>query len=199
MFRFRHLTLALTVGYPIALHWSIVQGNIRTAVWILLLLSLAHSLLALGAGGVQRIAELVAPALATATAISLYLNDASILYLPPILINATLLLLFGRTLLPGQEPLITQFARRVEGEKDEDVLKYTSGLTRIWTLFFILMLIEAIGLALFAPIEIWSLFTNLINYLLMLGLFLIEIVYRVIRFRRLPSPGSLKKIFRPMD
>jgi uncharacterized membrane protein len=57
-------------------------------------------------------------------------------------------------------------------------------------------LIESVVLAIFAPIEIWSLFTNLLNYLMIVGLFLLELVYRIIRFRRLPSPRYLQQAFK---
>lgn len=197
--RLRLLTLLLTISYPLALHLSIIQGYTQAAVWILLVISLAHSLLVFSTAGRRRLTEMLAPAVAMLVVISLFLNDATILYLPPILINTGLLYLFGRTLMPGEEPFISQIARRVEGEDDEAVLHYTRGLTWVWSWFFVVMLIESVLLALFAPIEVWSLFTNLINYLLLVGLFLVELLYRVIRFRRLPSLSALKQLFRRID
>ncbi|MEN8166503.1 MAG: hypothetical protein ABFR65_03380 [Pseudomonadota bacterium] len=191
----RLLTLVLTVSYPITLHLTIIQGHTHAAVWILLVISLAHSLLVFSSGR-HALAEMLVPAVAMLAVISLFLNDATILFLPPILIASSLLFLFGRTLLPGEEALISQLARRLEGEGDEAVLRYTRKLTWIWCLFFAAMLIESVVLALFAPIEIWSLFTNLINYLLMVGLFLVELLYRAVRFRRLPSPGVIKQLFK---
>lgn len=189
------VTLILTISYPIALHLAILNGYTHAAVWILLVISLAHSLLVFSSGR-RRLAEILAPAVTMMAVISLFLNDATILYLPPILIATSLLYLFGRTLMPGEEPLISHFARRVEGDRDEAVFRYTRSLTWIWTLFFAAMLIESVVLALFAPIEIWSLFTNLINYLLIGGLFLVELLYRIVRFRRLPSPGLIKQAFK---
>ncbi len=190
--------LLLTVSYPLALHLTIIQGYVQSAVWILFVISLAHTLLVFVSGAGNRLAHILAPVVLIVTAISLIIGDATVLYLPPILIASSLLVLFGRTLLPGEEPLITQFARKLEGEEDETVLNYTRQLTWVWTLFFVAMLIESILLALFAPIVVWSIFTNLINYLLIAGLFVLELVYRMIRFRRLPSANSLRKIFKKM-
>ncbi len=192
------LTLVLTLSYPISLHLTILQGYTQAAVWLLLILAIAHSLLIIIAGQ-RRLTELSAPAIAIIAVISLFLNDATVLYLPPILIAGGLLFLFGRTLMPGEEDLISAFAKRVEGESDEVVLKYTRRLTWVWTLFFAAMLIESIVLALFAPIDTWSLFTNLINYLLIAGLFLLELLYRMFHFRRLPSLSTLKQVFRRLD
>ena len=196
--KLRVLTLVLTISYPIALHLTILSGYTQAAVWILLIISIVHSLLIFSSGQ-RRLTELAAPAIAIIAVISLFLNDATVLYLPPILIAGGLLFLFGRTLMPGEEDLISAFAKRVEGESDEAVLNYTRRLTWVWTLFFAAMLIESIVLALFAPIETWSLFTNLINYLLIAGLFLLELLYRVLHFRRLPSLSTLKRVFRRMD
>ena len=196
--KLRVLTLVLTVSYPIALHLIILSGHTQAAVWILLIIALLHSLLIFSSGQ-GRLTELPVPGIAVLAVISLFIDDASILYLPPILIASGLLVIFGRTLQPGEEPLITQFARRVERESDAAVLLYTRRLTWVWTLFFAAMLIESILLALFAPIEVWSLFTNLINYLLIAGLFALELLYRVFHFRRLPSLGSLKRYFRYFD
>lgn len=194
--RVRLLTILLTVSYPIALHLCILQGELRAAIWLLLVISSVHALLGLITNGPVGFKQMVMPILAVLAAVGLYLDDAAALYIPPILINSMLLVVFGRTLLPGETPLISQFARRVEMTPDKAELRYTAGVTWIWTLFFFAMLIEAILLALYAPIEIWSLFTNLINYFMMAGLFLLELLVRIIRFRRIPSISRLKEIFR---
>lgn len=106
-----------------------------------------------------------------------------VMYLPPIFINLALLTLFGRTLGSGKTPLVTQFETLMNGEPDHELRHYTRRATQWWTAFFVLMMFECIGLALFAPAEIWSLFTNFLNYAAIALMFLIE--YRI-RVRALP-------------
>jgi uncharacterized membrane protein len=104
------------------------------------------------------------------------------LYLPPILLISFFLINFGKTLLPGKEPLITKIARVVFQDDGPETAAYTRRVTWLWTCFLGIILVQTIGLSLFAPIEIWSLFTNVLNYLFMCLLFIIEYIYRQVRF-----------------
>jgi uncharacterized membrane protein len=95
-------------------------------------------------------------------------------YLIPVLINLALLIQFGRTLLPGSEPLIVRYCRTDLGSVPAAVERYARRLTALWCVVFSAMLVECVVLAEFAPIEVWSLFANLLNYLLVLALFIGE-------------------------
>jgi len=102
-----------------------------------------------------------------------------LIYFPPVLINIALMILFGRTLLPGTTPLIARIAALWRGPLDQAVASYTRWVTIAWTVFFALMAIESMVLALFAPMHIWSLFTNLLNYIFVLLFFVIEYQLRL--------------------
>jgi uncharacterized membrane protein len=104
------------------------------------------------------------------------------LYLPPILVISFITLNFARTLLPGEEPLITKIARVIFKDDGPEISAYTRRVTWLWTGFLSTILIQTILLSLFASIETWSLFTNVINYCFMGLLFIIEYIYRQIRF-----------------
>jgi len=114
------------------------------------------------------------------------------LYLMPVLINTTLGVLFGRTLLPGRTPLITGISIRLHGKLEVGVADYTRHVTQIWTAFFTLLLIESLTLALVAPLEIWSLFTNILNYLFAGLLFVGEYFYRVRHLDHLEHPDFVR-------
>ena len=97
-----------------------------------------------------------------------------LLYLPPITFSLFFLLLFGATLLPGREPLITVLARAM-GEPDSPAMaRYTRRVTEAWTAFFAGLLALGIGLALWASPVVWSLFMNFGSYLLVAAFFLVE-------------------------
>lgn len=186
----------MTLGYPVALHIAVIYGYTEAAVWMLFVLAVSRSLLVF-ASTPPVATRLMAPAVALIALASLAVGDTAALYLPPILIAAALFQLFSHTLLPGEEPLISRLARRLDEVEDERSLRNAWGWTWVWTLFFAAMLIESVLLALFAPIEIWSLFTNFINYLLIAALFVLQFLYRMVYFRRLPTMQSLRRVLDP--
>jgi len=101
-------------------------------------------------------------------------------YFIPVLIYLALLFQFGRTLLPGSEPLIVRYCRSDLGAVPAPVERYARRLTALWCAVFSAMLVECAVLAEYASIEVWSLFANLLNYLLVLALFLGEHAVRSI-------------------
>jgi uncharacterized membrane protein len=106
-----------------------------------------------------------------------------LLFIPPILINLALAWLFGRTLVRGRVPLIARFAIMEQGTLSAELVTYTRTLTWLWTLLFIAAAAASLALALSGHRDAWSLFTNLLNYVLVAALFLGEFVYRRLRFR----------------
>ncbi|HEU5176971.1 MAG TPA: hypothetical protein VFU24_05910 [Burkholderiales bacterium] len=106
-----------------------------------------------------------------------------LLFVPPIAINLALAWLFGRTLLRGRVPLISRFALMEQATLSPEVAAYTRLLTWLWTALFVGAAAISLVLAMSGHHDAWSLFTNLINYLLVGALFLGEFAYRRVRFR----------------
>ena len=106
------------------------------------------------------------------------------LFLVPVLINLSLVTFFGSSLLPGHEPLISNLSRLQRGELPHELAVYTRRLTQLWTWFFAAIAIESVLLAVYAPIQVWSLFTNILNYVFIAVLFVSEYIYRILRFRK---------------
>ncbi len=108
----------------------------------------------------------------------LILDSKQLTYFPPILIHFCLFLFFSSTLLPGKTPQITRFATLLKGQLSSRELDYTRQATYAWSIFLFLLFSEAIIIAYIAPIEIWSLFVNFINYFLVLTMFVAEFTIR---------------------
>ena len=147
-------------------------------------------------------------------------------FLPPILMFGFMAWVFGHTLRRGRTPLIESIIRALNGPEDsldENVLSYARRLTAVWTALFVLLGVINTVLALCAepdgllltfglqpvvtvPLSLWSLFANVLNYLIVAAMFVVEYLMRLRRFpershggffnfiRRLASVGS---IFRP--
>jgi uncharacterized membrane protein len=74
-----------------------------------------------------------------------------------------LLAVFGASLLPGREAVITILARRSRGRLPPEIVRYTRRVTLAWCGFFVAQLACSWLLLLFAPLSTWSLFINLGN------------------------------------
>lgn len=108
---------------------------------------------------------------------------AAVVYAPPLFLNLALCAVFAGTLRGGREALVSGFAR-VErgGDLPPDLWRYTRLLTGAWAAFFALMAGVSLSLALWGTIFSWSLFTNLVNYVLVILFFMLEYSYRRLRF-----------------
>jgi uncharacterized membrane protein len=117
------------------------------------------------------------------------------IYLPSLLIPAALGILFGGTLRAGAEPLISGLARIERGGTlAPDLARYTRQLTQLWTLTFALMFAGALTLIVLDEIRLWSLLANVLNYVAVGLLLVLEYAYRRWRFRHHPHPGFFEHL-----
>jgi uncharacterized membrane protein len=178
--------LVLLIACPFAIHTAIISGHIVVALLVLLAVPV---LLICRSTAARLFAGLAVTGTVVLLAAAIENSEQFLLYLIPVLINAALAVFFGRTLLAGKTPLITQFSILLRGKLVPGALGYTRRVTQLWTLFFVLLALESLLLALFAPLEIWSLFSNILNYLFALLLFTGEYFFRVKYLADLEHPG----------
>ena len=129
----------LIAQYPLLTHYAFIYEQPQAKL-------LAASGLFLGflLPGVLR-RELVSAIIAPLTLLILYgiyvagyLTWVSVA--PTILIPLGLLIVFGTTLLPGKEPLVTDIGERARGPLSAEMRAYTRVVTQLWTLVFVLLL-----------------------------------------------------------
>lgn len=181
----RVLAGASLLAYPVAVHWSLLSNRNDLAVLALFVLCLSLTALFIGRLGVTTAA--VVTILFLVLAASLLRGSVLPIAVLPLIFNSALCWMFGRTLGRGREALITRFARLIENEElPPDVVQYTRRVTFVWCLAFGAFALEVGLLAAFADPAVWSLFANVINYLLILALFALEYGYRRWRFRHRP-------------
>jgi len=106
--------------------------------------------------------------------------------LPHALVYSSLLIAFGCTLLPGREAMLTRAVIAVRGPMPPDMIRHTRRVTFAWCCFFAAQLVGSLVLYLFAPLEIWSFFINVLNLPLIVLMFVLEGTYRYFRFRDIP-------------
>lgn len=195
----RLLPVALALAFPVLAHASAVTASLALATIAVACLLILVCL-------PLRTRPMPALFVLAAGAALLALLHASghahlPLMLPPVLFNLAVGLYFARSLAPGRMPLIERIVRALnEGQvHDPEVPAYARAWTRAWA--GILLTLAAINavLALLAepkglllsfglappvsvPLALWSLFANLLNYLIVALVFVGEYVYRSRRF-----------------
>ena len=172
----RHaLGVLLLLSYPFLTHAAVTTGLAYLA-WTAWLCIAALVVLSFpGPWGLAGFALFAAAPLVA--------DPDALLKLPPVIINLALAVWFGRTLAPGEEPMISWFARLARGtELPPDLARYTRWSTVMWTAFFVSTAAAAAALAVLASPRTWSLFANGIDYLLVGALFFGEYVFRRVRY-----------------
>ena len=180
------LLLALLIAYPLSIHGSIINGYTIAA---LLIFTIIPILLFTNSWSGRLLVGLVSIGSVVFLSSVIDNNGILLLYLMPVLINTGLAIFFGQTLLPGKTPIITKISILFRGKLEPKAAIYTRRVTQAWTMFFILLAVESSLLALFAPIEIWSLFANIINYIFTALFFVGEYYFRIHHLDELEHPS----------
>jgi uncharacterized membrane protein len=173
----------LACVWPLCLHAAILSGRPDWAPAITALMAVGGLVLWVLATRRAQTA-LVSAALATGLSLLVTLAPEIVLYAPPILINLGLALTFGSSLRAGRVPIITRFAALERPVLPADLTLYTRRLTCAWTAFFAAMAALSLTLAAGASPDTWSVFSNIVNYVLVGIFFAGEYVYRRQRFRQ---------------
>lgn len=167
---------ALAVAYPLVNHAGAVLGAPAAGLaWLSLVLATGFLL-----GSRSPVLLSLALLCVGAAVVGQFAGSADLLQrVPPVIIAFALAWVFGRTLLPGQVPLISRIGERVRGELPPAVARYGHRLTVVWTVFLVLIGVECLVLGLLASPFWWSLFANFINYALIAVLLAAEYPVRL--------------------
>jgi uncharacterized membrane protein len=184
----RQVTTAIVFCYPLVAHLAVARNSAKLTVAAIALLALSALLRSLVQG---RLAAWLAipPVIAACWWLLRSSMHVLPLYLPPVLVPAFLAWVFGQTLLPGRTPLIEQFVHLLHAPDtvpEDAALVYARRLTLAWTVLLIGLASTNLLLAVFAEPEQWSLFANLIAYVIVVAFFALEYAYRRRRFPRQP-------------
>lgn len=172
------LTILLMLGYPVLMHLCIQYGALDIAVYILTFYCVLPLLIPEIRKRLSSLTILVFVLVGLSVVGVGYYAPEQIIVLPPMLAFAILATIFGNSLRKGSVPLITRIALVIRGELPDYVAAYTRKATLAWVLFFLSMLTVNIGLVLFASLETWSYFANVIAWVLTGLMFLVEYLVR---------------------
>lgn len=188
------LSALVFIAYPVWVHAAVVMGLPMWGAVALPAFFLLQRLLATGGWRLPRADWLILAVLAAAVGAGWLYGRYTVIYVPPVAITGMIFLVFARSLLGEGPPLATRLARTM-GETTPEVERYTARLTWVWTTLLGALLAETIILPLVASDAVWSLFCNVLNYVVIAGFMIAEFIYRKIRFRR---PYTLRTFVRRM-
>lgn len=172
--------IAGAVGYPLIVYTGLTRLGARSSAWMLLALALMHTILR--SLQLQRVAWRSAPAIPLCASAFL-LDDQRYVLATPVLINAALFATFFSTL-RGPVPLVERFARMQVRDLSAEERVYCRSVTKLWSAFFVFNGGTAGALALLGSLELWTLYTGLVSYILVGLLAASEYTVRKYRFGR---------------
>lgn len=192
------LVAPVVISYPVSMHWLLTSG--QWPISTLLMASLPFGLLPLNlltAGRIRwGLLSAVALIMAIASAWNALLQNPSLVFLlQNITMECLIAWAFGHTLLPGREPLISQFARRIHRtDYSPAIATYTRQATWAWALYFVAIGIVSLLLFMTAPLAIWSWYVNFFSFALLGVMFAGEYAMRRWRLRDIQHVSFIKSI-----
>jgi uncharacterized membrane protein len=186
----------LALGYPLFAHLAVIFDDPRLE-WLALVWLLGISL-----AGALMTRRLWAWATLGGGALLLYGlvvvgHGRYALFVPPALIPAALFIVFARSLRPDVTPLISRVATLMRGAPlPPPLVVYTRHVTVLWCAVFVVMFTSAVVSAIWASPEMWSLMTNVVHYVVLGAIFVVEFMYRRIRYRDLEPWGLFEYLRR---
>jgi uncharacterized membrane protein len=192
------ITVAAVVSYPFVLHFFVVKnaaGPFGIGLALLPVVNYVFWLLRRTKHALRTALMLAGGLLLLGLAWSAKWIDFSASYfLEHLLFNSLLMILFGRTLLPDREPLISSLARRVHGTLPIEIAAYTVSVTWLWAIYFAATIVISLLLYFLAPLTVWSFFANVLGIPLAILLFVGEYIYRIKTIPNFPHVSIFKGI-----
>jgi uncharacterized membrane protein len=190
------VTVAAVVAYPFVLHFFVVKnatGPLGVGFALLPIVAYVLWLMRKTTHPFRMALTLAIGALLLVIAWSAKLIDVSASYFfEHLLFNSLLMILFGSSLMPGREPLISSLARRVHGSLPVEIAAYTVKVTWVWTIYFAATILISLLLYFFASLTVWSFFANVLGIPLAVLLFVSEYFYRIKTIRNFPHVSIFK-------
>lgn len=199
------LRISLTIGCLVFIHVAILHGAYQLAVTAGLAYSCINFATVWSAGDKRALRSpwLVPVVLMIGAQLAIwcgYTSAVALVLAPSVVVNAMLFVLFGHTLLPGREPLITRFRRLEEGHVSPKFVSYTRYLTVLWAVLFAVATMASVAAAIWGDVALWSWVSLIAIPAVSLSLFLGEHVYRAFRYGpegRSSPMRTLAVMFRP--
>lgn len=186
-----HWPLLILAGYAVTVHVAVSVDRPSLGLAALALLVVTTVLPRLRTLAARSCAAIVIGGAALGLTV---LGDAaaSAIRLPPIILTGAMFAAFAGSLREGATPLVTMISLRMGATPSPALHRYTRNVTRAWSVFLLAILVECVLLAALAPADLWSLFTNVLNYAAIGAFFVVEYFVRRLSLPTQPHPGLIR-------
>jgi uncharacterized membrane protein len=172
------LITGVAVLAPLMLHWAIVSESEFLLRAFFLIVAAAFVVAGVQGGRIVRHGLAALALVAIAYLVDIRFTRA----FAPVwaaFVYVGLAWLFARTLRGDAVPLIERFARmeHTEGMTPE-LVRYARLVTQVWSIYFIVLAMAIMVLTIVASTETLSLFTNVLSWFFLAGLYFAEYAYR---------------------
>lgn len=164
--------------YPFWAWWGLSRFGVAPVVALLAAVALLRALVAPAPGS-----SLIALAACVLAGASLYFQDAAPALLYPVIVNMTMLGLFGSSLY-SEQTVVERLARLRTPDLPPEGVRWCRGVTYLWCGFFIVNGLIALGTVLYGDLNLWTLWNGFLSYIAMGTLFAGEWIARTIVQRR---------------
>ena len=191
-----HMILARRSGIPLPLAQAAAALQVGAITWIV-----AGTVTGLTGWTRRLLAGMAMAAFLAAADVALKTSLVAVAALSHGVIYLGVGLLFGLSLRPGREALVSRLARRVEPDLTPALMAYTRGVTWLWAGFCGAQIAVSALLLAAAPLPVWSIFVNVLGGPLIGLTFAAEYAVRRWRFRhvRMASLAETVRAFRHRD
>ncbi|WP_339630771.1 hypothetical protein [uncultured Sneathiella sp.] len=158
------LLVLISLAYPFVVYFGLVHFSPLT-VGLALVVFLILRLLLQRHRRARRSEFGIYLAVLAAIAVLLMVNELLAIKTYPVLISLSFAVVFGYSLF-NPPTIIERFARMMEGELDEQAIRYTRNVTVAWVVFFLLNAAISLWTALYGDLATWTLYNGFISYIL---------------------------------
>lgn len=199
----RIFILILTLlAYPLIAHGMIVNDIPDIAIILLVSLGLLSIVLSVVRGskkGPDRLKIIIYTVIILWGGFNLLSDSTHVLFVPSVTINFIISLFVAASLRDGETPLMEIVIRmNAVAALPSLIVREARILTMIWSVFFLLMAVVSLVLAIWADLATWSLFANVL-YFVFLGLLIFFMhSYQYLRYRKMGVPISWNSAYKLM-
>ena len=183
------LLILLLLAYPLIAHVLIIYGIPNVAVIMLVSLGLFSIISGMFTGAGKKpdqLKILIYVVIVLWGFTNLVTSSFQVLFVPSVVINSVITLVVAASLRKGATPIMEMILRfSAVAELPGLVVREARILTMIWAVFFFVMAIISLALAIWTDLATWSLFANVLYFVILAVFILISHGYVHFRYRKL--------------
>jgi uncharacterized membrane protein len=170
----KSILVIVTIAYPFIIYFGLAHFDSTSVMFLIITLLVIRGIIEKQ----QNTRKVIFTAAFGVLVVAYFWGDQQGLKLYPVLVNASMLLLFASSLYAKQS-IIERMARFKEPNLPESGVRYTRKVTIIWCVFFALNGLAALFTTFWASDKVWVFYNGILAYVLIAIMIVAEWVVRL--------------------